>query len=134
MTEEELLAAVIARCDQRGIIWVHISAPHHNRRRQNLVGFPDLLLVGAAGIAFRELKSNRLGARLRSEQTAWRYRLVAAGQDWDVWRPQDLTSGRVDRELAALASTTGGGADESERAFAAAMAAPRRGQAARKEK
>jgi hypothetical protein len=102
MTEEELLAEVTERCDQRGITWVHISAPHHNRRRHNLIGFPDLLLVGPAGIAFRELKSNRLGARASSEQTVWKYRLQAIGQDWQLWRPEDLRSGRIDRELDGL--------------------------------
>jgi hypothetical protein len=106
MTEEQLLAEVAARCERRGIWWVHIDAPHHNRRRQNLVGFPDLLLCGPGGIAFRELKSGAYGARLRSEQTAWKYRLKAARQDWALWKPADLESGRIDRELDALARPT----------------------------
>lgn len=103
MTEAELLAEVAARCEERGIAWVHIDTPAHNKRRQNLIGFPDLFLCGTKGIAFRELKSQYTG-RMRSKQTTWKYRLVAAGQDWDLWRPSDLESGRIDRELDGLCS------------------------------
>jgi len=103
MTEDELLAEVTARCKQHGIWWVHIDTPFHNRRRQNLIGFPDLFLCGTKGIAFRELKSQYTG-RMSSEQTTWKYRLIAAGQDWALWRPSDLESGRIDRELDQLSS------------------------------
>jgi hypothetical protein len=103
MTEDELLAEVAARCEQRGIWWVHIDTPFHNKRRQNMIGFPDLFLCGTKRAAFRELKSQWRG-RMSSEQTDWRYRLQAAGQDWDLWRPSDLESGRIDRELDGLCS------------------------------
>ncbi len=101
MLEEQLLAEVMARCEQLAVACVHVSAVHHNRRRQNLIGFPDLFLCGPGGVAFRELK--REGGWLRPTQTNWKYRLLAAGQDWGVWQPSDLETGKVDKELAALA-------------------------------
>jgi hypothetical protein len=103
MTEAQLLAEITGRCDQFGISWVHIDTPHHNKQRQNLVGFPDLFLCGPDSVAFRELKrEGPLRGRLRPEQTDWKYRLRAAGQNWDIWRPSDLDSGRIDQELEAL--------------------------------
>ncbi len=102
MTEAQLLAAVIERCECRPILWVHIDTPHHNKRRQSLTGFPDLFLCGRIGVAFRELKSQY--GEMRPEQTTWRYKLLAAGQNWDIWRPVDLESGRIDRELDGLCS------------------------------
>jgi hypothetical protein len=101
MTEAQLLAAITGRCEQLGIAWVHIDTPHHNRRRQNMIGFPDLFLCGSRGVAYRELK--REGPpRMRPEQTAWKYQLLAAGANWGIWQPGDLESGRVDVELEAL--------------------------------
>jgi hypothetical protein len=103
MTEAQLLAEVISLCEQRRIWWVHIDTPFHNKRRQNLIGFPDLFLCGTAGIMFRELKKQR-GFTSSPEQTNWKYRLVAAGQDWGLWQPSDLESGRISRELDSLCS------------------------------
>lgn len=108
MPEEQLLTEVTARCDQHRIRWVHVDNVHHSRRRGNgLIGFPDLLLVGNGGVAFRELKTTNASYRhpngLHSAQTDWKYELLAAGQDWAVWTPADLLSGRVDAELARLA-------------------------------
>jgi len=117
------LAEVMARCEHWSIVAVHISAPHHNRRRQNLMGFPDLFLCASRQVAFAELKTQ--GEKPKGEQVTWRYRLQAAGRTWRLWRPSDLASGLIDRELEALA---GGrllaGPDDVGRDFAAAMAAP----------
>ncbi len=96
MTEDQLHAEVTRLCEQRGIRWVHIDTPYRNKSR-DLIGFPDLQLFGTAGIAFRELKSQH--GKMRPEQTDWRYRLLAAGQDWAVWRPSDLASGAIAAEL-----------------------------------
>jgi hypothetical protein len=103
MTEAELLTEVTTRCEQRGIWWVHIDTPFHNKRRQNMAGFPDLFLCGTKRTAFWELKS-QYGKMSGSKQTDWKYRLQAAGQDWHLFRPSDLESGRIDRELDQLCS------------------------------
>jgi hypothetical protein len=104
MTEAELFAQVTSLCEQRRVSLVHNDAPHHSKRRQNLIGFPDLFLCGAHRIAFRELKKQY--GRSSPEQTTWKYRLLAAGQDYDIWRPKDLESGRIERELDLLCSVT----------------------------
>ena len=101
MTEAELLAEVISRCERRGIRWVHIDTPHHNKKRQNLTGFPDLFLCGRTRVAFRELKK-QYSRTSSPQQTTWKYALLAAGQDWAIWQPSDLESGRIDRELDSL--------------------------------
>lgn len=76
-------------------------------------GFPDLVLVGSR-VLWRELKSDR--GRLDADQLRWRDVLLAAGADWDVWRPADWVSGRIRAELEAIAKpqpvacpTCGGG-------------------------
>lgn len=49
---------------------------------------PDLLLVGHTSILFVELKDDY--GNLTSNQTEWRYRILACGAYWAVWRPKDL--------------------------------------------
>lgn len=64
-------------------------------------GFPDWVFAGPRGVIFRELKTAK--GRLSIAQVMWRRALREGGADVDVWRPADLLSGRVARELAALA-------------------------------
>ena len=54
---------------------------------------------------FRELKTQR--GKVTPEQRAWLDVLTLAEQNADVWRPADLLSGRIARELAALAGLRG---------------------------
>jgi hypothetical protein len=122
MTEAELLTEVIIRCRKHGVVPIHIDTPHHNKGRE-LKGYPDLILHGTHRLAFRELKSQT--GRMRPDQTLWMYRQVGEGLDWGLWRPKDLKSGRIDRELAVLCRPgLPGPADEINSAFARAMAAP----------
>ena len=53
---------------------------------------------------YRELKSATGAAS--TAQTTWLDALTDAGADACLWRPDDLLSGRVARELAAIASIT----------------------------
>lgn len=69
--------------------------------RRSPAGFPDLVLVGPQGTLFRELKTET--GRTSGAQEHWLTALRAAGQDAGVWRPSSLLSGRVARELAAIA-------------------------------
>jgi hypothetical protein len=64
-------------------------------------GYPDLTIVGPAGIAFRELKSST--GKLTAEQAGWGDALAAAGQDWGVWRPEHWHTRAIETELRALA-------------------------------
>lgn len=102
MTEDELITAVTSGTRKRPglcrVLGVRYFHPYDSRRC--VPGFPDLVLVGSDGAAFRELKTE--SGTLRPERRDWGRALRAAGHDWDVWRPSDLASGRVAVELAAL--------------------------------
>lgn len=64
-------------------------------------GYPDWTIAGPRGLLFRELKTEK--GRPTTAQKAWLQRLRALGLDADVWRPSDLYSGRITRELIAIA-------------------------------
>jgi len=70
-------------------------------------GWPDWTFIGK-WIMYRELKSET--GTLRPDQAKVRNLILAAGGDWDLWRPSDYLSGRVARELAALAGLRAGAA------------------------
>ena len=95
MTETDLMAAVRTACRHLRLLAYHT---HDSRRSEP--GFPDLVIVGRR-VIYRELKTQR--GRLRPEQRAWLAALQEAGQDADVWRPSDWQSGRITRELQAVA-------------------------------
>jgi hypothetical protein len=70
---------------------------HDSRRSQ--AGWVDWVIIGKRAI-FRELKSST--GQLSRDQVRVRDLLIAAGQDWALWRPSDLDSGRIRLELAGL--------------------------------
>lgn len=92
MTEQQLQAAVIDMCKLYGIAWYH---PYFSRR--SVPGWPDLAICGTRRFITRELKSER--GKVTEEQERWGWMLRHAGVSWDVWRPGDLGSGRIQREL-----------------------------------
>lgn len=107
MTEAQLFDEVIELADARGVRWVHMSNQPSRRRRGHLRGFSDLFLCGDSGVMFRELKSlDGVNRGVRGRQVDWKYDLLAAGQDWAIWSPADLSSGQIARELDELAGTT----------------------------
>ncbi len=59
-------------------------------------GYPDLTIAGGH-VMWRELKSST--GEVSVAQQRWLDRLEAAGGDVGVWRPEDLRSGRILREL-----------------------------------
>lgn len=95
MREAHFQDAVIQLCRFRGIFWYHPYLSH-----RSAAGWPDLALCGKSGFLLRELKTDK--GRLTREQQEWGTRLRTAGISWDVWRPEDLRSGRVQRELEAI--------------------------------
>lgn len=78
---------------------------HTHDSRRSHSGFPDWCFAGPRGVMFRELKTER--GRLSAQQQRWIDTLDAADADVDVWRPTTLLSGRIARELAALAGFGG---------------------------
>ena len=79
-TEREFQNAVCTAARALGLLVYHT---HDSRRSEP--GFPDLVIVGARGFIFRELKTDK--GRMRPEQVAWIERLQLARADADVWRP-----------------------------------------------
>jgi hypothetical protein len=107
MSEAALQKAVTDLCGYLGLRWYHAYQPKFDP-----AGWPDLVICGvhhgpyppgappAHGILFRELK--RAGEDPTPGQLAWGHDLIAAGLSWDVWRPADLHSGRIQKELEAI--------------------------------
>jgi hypothetical protein len=95
VTEQLLQAAVIDMCKIYGIAWYH---PYFSRR--SVPGWPDMAICGAHGFITRELKSAT--GKPTADQERWGWMLRQAGISWDVWRPGDLDSGRIQRELNAI--------------------------------
>lgn len=92
MTERDLQTRVLQLARQTGHLAYHT---HDSRRSQP--GFPDLVLVGPGGVLFRELKTQK--GVLRPEQRTWLTTLDDAGADAGVWRPLDLLTDRILKEL-----------------------------------
>ena len=92
MTESQFQDTVVALCKLLGVAWYH---PYFSRR--SAAGWPDLALCGSRGFMLRELKTEN--GRLTRDQQEWGSRLRNAGVSWDVWRPDDLRSGRIQHEL-----------------------------------
>lgn len=81
MTEKQFQQAVTDLARLLGLLVYH---PYDSRRSEP--GFPDLTIVGRAGVLFRELKTTR--GRLTPAQRKWIGALNEAGADADVWRPE----------------------------------------------
>lgn len=120
MTEAELDAEIVKRCKALHLVTFHTR----DSRRSDGAGFPDRVIVGPGGVLWRELK--REWSDLRSAQTKWKYQLLASGQDWALWRPSDLKSGRIQREMDEITNAPRSISDEQ--AFFAAMAVPEQRQ------
>jgi len=92
ITERSLQASITELCQLLGIAWYHTYDSRRSRR-----GWPDLVFCGSRGFMTRELKAET--GHLTDAQAEWGRMLTAVGVSWDVWRPADLLSGRVEREL-----------------------------------
>lgn len=95
MTEAQLLREVGKLCLRHDVELDHRYQPVQDR-----AGWPDCGLLGTRAAAFRELKT--AAGRLSPAQRRTGERMRACGLDWDVWRPADLDSGRIELEVAAL--------------------------------
>jgi len=82
------------------LVWHHCL---HSTRCEGSPGLADLIIIGPGGILFRECKPHA-GARPSAAQTAWKYAVIAAGGDWALWLPEDVSRGRMAAELAAVAA------------------------------
>lgn len=85
LSEAEFQEQVRALCRWRGVLVYHT----HDSRRSD-AGFPDLVIVGADSILYRELKKE--GGRVTPDQQRWIEAINAAGGDAAVWRPSQFST------------------------------------------
>lgn len=97
MNHAQLQAEVVALAVELGL---HC---HYCPMLTSSPGWPDLVIVGDRGVLWRELKV--LPDRLTTQQRALGYRLLAAGQNWDLWTPDHWFNGRIEHDLLLLAKT-----------------------------
>jgi len=96
MSEDTLEEAVRDLAKGLGILRYHTW-----NSRNSPAGWVDDVLIGRRGVLFRELKKTT--GTVTPKQVECHQALRNVGLDIDVWRPEDLTSGRIARELAAIA-------------------------------
>jgi hypothetical protein len=88
--------------------WMGITAWHDNDPLKNDAGFPDLVLFGKMrpgrrrAVKWRELKTDDRRSQPNPAQVKFGAMLVAAGEDYAIWRPADLRSGLIQLELEAI--------------------------------
>jgi len=104
--EAQLQRAVLDLCQYRHVLVHHCRPAMLQSGRiatpiQGNAGFVDLVIAGTAGVLWRELKSE--DGRPSKAQAAWIALLNRSGADVAIWRPSDLTSGRIQREIEAVA-------------------------------
>lgn len=92
MTEAELEEQIRKLCED-----LHVFRYHLPDSRRVDAGFPDDVLIGPGGVLFRECKTEK--GTLRAAQRLVIGLLEAAGADVKVWRPSDLYSGTIQREI-----------------------------------
>ncbi len=90
------LLAVAELARKHGVLFHHCP---DSRRCVGPAGLPDLILAGAGGVTFPELKAS---PGLTAAQTVWRWTLRAAGAEMPIWLPSDFRDGTVEREIARL--------------------------------
>lgn len=75
---------------------------HPRNSKGSQAGWPDWVIIGRAGILYRELKTE--SGTVTPEQRHVGELITRAGGNWRVWRPRDLFDGTIGRELADLAA------------------------------
>lgn len=99
MTENQLQETIVEMCK-----WFSLFVYHTYDSRNSTSGFPDLVIIAAGGVMYRELKTEN--AKLRPDQSDVLALLRLSGQDAAVWRPSDLALGNIRQELQELARKT----------------------------
>jgi hypothetical protein len=104
MSEKELNAEIRALCNRLGLHAFSMTThriPGASARNGSSMGYPDWTIAGPRGILFREAKSGE--GRRSMAQVNWGKAIERAAGNYAVWRPDDLHSGLIARELEAIA-------------------------------
>lgn len=105
MSEDELLRNVLDLAKALHLRTAHFRPARTEHGWRTAVagdgaGFPDLVIVGASGVLYRELKSHKGIAS--TDQCDWIVELRRAGCNAEVWRPIDWFSGAIRAQLEAI--------------------------------
>lgn len=104
MNEAVLTSKMLALVKHHGLMRYHVrQTVGPGQGVQYAPGFPDEVLVGTR-ILYRELKMQ--DKYPSAKQREWLAALEAAGADVAVWKPLDLLTGRIAREIAAVSLRT----------------------------
>jgi hypothetical protein len=104
MLEDEVDDYVREECDRRRLHAFHVEGhriPGATSKPRSPAGYPDWTIVGDEGILWAECKAEE--GRVRGNQTSWHKRLRRGGGDVVIWRPSDMDSGVIARELDRIA-------------------------------
>ena len=95
LTEEQFQQQVIDLAKLHGYTLIY----HTRNSRGSQAGFLDLVLISEqrGRALFRELKTET--GKVSTDQFAWISGMLMAKLDVGVWRPSDLKSGRIIKEL-----------------------------------
>ena len=95
LSEEQFQQQVVDLAKLHGYTLIYHT--HDSRRSQP--GFPDLVLISEhrGRALFRELKTET--GRVSPAQFSWVAGMLLAKLNVGVWRPSDLKSGRIIKEL-----------------------------------
>lgn len=95
LTEEQFQQQVIDLAKLHGYTLIY----HTRDSRRSQPGFPDLVLVSEhrGRALFRELKTET--GRVSPAQFSWISGMLLAKLNVGVWRPSDLKSGRIIKDL-----------------------------------
>lgn len=97
MSEDMLMEEIRKRCNNLQLMAYHVP----DSRLAWAKGFPDLVIAGPSGILIREAKDR--DNTLHPLQRRWGSHFERAGFNWATWRPQDLMTGTIQRQLARIA-------------------------------
>jgi hypothetical protein len=75
---------------------------HPKNSKGSQAGWPDWVIIGRAGILYRELRTEH--GTVSADQRHVGELITRAGGNWGVWRPRQLLDGTIARELAGLAA------------------------------
>ena len=87
LKEGDFQKPVIELAEWSGWSVYHVANVKGQLRSATGEGFPDLVLARGPRLLFRELKVGK--NKPTAKQLIWGALLLAAGQDWKVWRPKD---------------------------------------------
>lgn len=103
IAESQLLSDVRAIVKDYNIVNVRrplLLIYHTHRSDHSEAGYPDLHIVSEADSLYRELKAD--GKHPEPAQAEWLDMLERQGRNVGVWRPEDMASGRIHREILEL--------------------------------